>query len=165
MRSQVEVRTPVEARVRRRRLPVLAAVAGVAAVTVGGGLLAADRFLPTAEAEGMELTLPETGGDVFASCLPFTAEHLAEMSPAFAGTVTDVSGDRAVLRVERWYAGDGASEVVVTVPGGAHIALNGVINFVEGRRYLITAVDGTVNLCGYSGEATPELEAAFETAF
>jgi hypothetical protein len=148
---------------RSRQAPLLAAGAGVAAVAVVG-LLAFDRLEPGA-ADAMELELPGGGGDPFAMCIPFTVEDLAEMSPAFIGTVTDVTGDRATLRVDRWYAGGEAPEVVVSVPDGASIALNGTIDFDEGSRYLITAVDGVVNLCGYSGEATPELESAFRAAF
>ena len=156
-RSQTSVR-------RSRRLPMLAVVGGVAAVAVVGVLLVTNQAAPGGEAGALELRLPDTGG-AMASCLPFTVEYLAEMSPAFAGTVTEVDGDRALLSVDRWYAGGSAPEVAVTVPDGAHIALNGVIDFREGEQYLITAEGGTVNLCGYSGEATPELEAAFEAAF
>jgi hypothetical protein len=149
---------------RSRRLPVLAAVAGVAAVAVVGVVLAVDRMNPGPEADAVELSLPDAGG-VMGSCLPFTVEYLADMSPAFAGTATEVTGNRVVLRVDRWYAGGSAPEVVLDYPEGAHVALNGVIDFREGGQYLITAEDGTVNLCGYSGEATPELRSAFETAF
>jgi hypothetical protein len=159
MQDQVE--TPVR---RRRWLLALAAVAGAAALGAGA-LLAANRTAPQPADETVELRLPDGGGDVMASCLPFTVEYLAELSTAFAGTVTDVSGDRAVLGVDRWYAGGSAPQVSVTVPDGAHIALIGTIEFREGARYLITAEDGQVNLCGFSGEATPEMEAAFEAAF
>lgn len=156
-RSQTSVR-------RSRRLPMLAVAAGVATVAVVGVLLATNQEEPGGESDAVELSLPDTGG-AMASCLPFIVEHLAEMSPAFAGTVTQVDGDRALLSVDRWYAGGDAAEVLVTVPDGAHIALNGVIDFREGEQYLVTAEGGTVNLCGYSGEATPELAAAFEAAF
>jgi len=37
--------------------------------------------------------------------------------------------------------------------------------FQVGQQYLITAAEGNVNFCGYSGLATPELTAAFEAAF
>jgi hypothetical protein len=38
-------------------------------------------------------------------------------------------------------------------------------DFEVGQQYLITAAEGTVNFCGYSGPATPELTAAFDQAF
>jgi hypothetical protein len=34
-----------------------------------------------------------------------------------------------------------------------------------GEQYLITATDGNVNYCGFSGPSTPELRSAFEEAF
>lgn len=100
-----------------------------------------------------------------ASCLPVTTEYLAEMSPAFAGTVTDVGDDTVTLHVNRWYAGNGPEEVLLTIPAGAVASLIGEIDFREGVTYLITATDGTVNMCGFSGEATTELQAAFDAAF
>jgi hypothetical protein len=37
--------------------------------------------------------------------------------------------------------------------------------FEVGAQYLITAYDGNVNYCGFSGPSTPEFRAAFEQAF
>ena len=149
---------------RRRGLrPVRHARTGVLAAGVAGALLAGCN--PSGGSEDpLELTMPDTGG-ALASCLPLTAEYLAEMSPAFAGTVTDVGDDTVSMRVDRWYAGSGPDEVALEIPPGAHAALIGEIDFREGGSYLITAVDGTVNLCGYSGEATAELQALFDAAF
>lgn len=156
--------TPVDHTVTRsRRMPLLLAAAGLA-VLGGGGLIVADLLAGSRPAQSLELQLPDDGAAA-SMCLAFTVEDLARMAPAFAGTVTDLTGDGAVLRVDRWYAGGDASEVIVSVPEGAQIALNGTIDFQEGRAYLITAEGGTVNLCGFSGEATPELAAAFEAAF
>jgi hypothetical protein len=53
--------------------------------------------------------------------------------------------------------------VLETTPGME--ALIGGIAFDVGQLYLITAADGTVNFCGYSGVATPEMTAAFDEAF
>ena len=41
------------------------------------------------------------------------------------------------------------------------VALDGV-EFVVGRRYLVTVVNGEVQICGVSAPATPELEALYE---
>jgi len=148
---------------RRGPLSVGHARAGVVAAGVAGVLLAGCST--SAGSDGpLVLTVPDTGG-AMASCLPLTKEYLTEMSPAFAGTVTDVGADTVSLRVDRWYAGSGPDEVALTIPPGAHAALIGEIDFREGVSYLITAADGTVNLCGYSGEATPELQALFDAAF
>jgi hypothetical protein len=44
-------------------------------------------------------------------------------------------------------------------------ALIGGIPFEVGGQYLVTAYDGNVNYCGFTGESTPELKDAFEEAF
>lgn len=45
----------------------------------------------------------------------------------------------------------------------SHVA--GEPQFEVGSSYLITAAQGTVNFCGYSGTSTPDLVAAFDTDF
>jgi hypothetical protein len=44
------------------------------------------------------------------------------------------------------------------------VALDGV-TFDVGRRYLLTATNGTVNGCGFSGPATADLERSYGEAF
>ena len=148
---------------RRGPRPVRHARTGFLAAGVAGVLLAGCTASPGSDGP-LVLTMPDTGG-AMASCLPLTTEYLAEMSPAFAGTVTDVGADTVTMQVDRWYAGSGPDEVALEIPPGAHAALIGEIDFREGGSYLITAVDGTVNLCGYSGEATAELQALFDATF
>ncbi len=102
--------------------------------------------------------------DALASCIAFDVAILAEMPVAFEGTVTAVAGEQVTLTVDRWFKGGDADTVELSAPAGME-ALIGGIAFVEGDRYLITATDGAVNYCGFSGPATPELTAAFEQAF
>lgn len=128
------------------------AVAGLVAVALAG----------CSGGETMELTA--SGGDATASCLPFDVGTLATMSPAFAGTVVELDGSVATLEVDRWFAGGDADRVAIRYTPGME-ALIGTPTFEQDQGYLITAADGTVNGCGYSGPATPELEAAFEDAF
>jgi hypothetical protein len=97
--------------------------------------------------------------------VPFEVRYLAKMSPAFAGTVVTVGEDSVVLDVDRWYTGGDADRVQLEARGGDAVALGYGVDFAEGERYLVTAAEGTVNGCGYSGPATPELERAFDTAF
>lgn len=164
MNTHEEARTMEATADRRRRVLLLAIPAGAAAAAVGL-LLATGGIGPKgASEEALELTLPDAGG-AMASCLPFTVEYLAGMSPAFEATVTAVTDERVALDVDRWFAGGSAATAVLTIPPEAHAALIGEIDFREGERYLITASDGAVNMCGYSGEATPEMVAAFEVAF
>lgn len=52
----------------------------------------------------------------------------------------------------------------LTAPAGME-ALIGGFAFTVGEHYLVTATDGTVNFCGYSALATPEITDAFNQAF
>jgi hypothetical protein len=110
------------------------------------------------------LTLTAPGEDIAQMCIQFSVEELARAQVAFEGTVTSVDGSTVVLDVDRWFRGGDASEVALDAPTGME-ALIGGIPFDEGETYLITAYDGTVNYCGFTGPATPELRAAFEAAF
>jgi len=110
----------------------------------------------------MELAV---GGDnAMASCLAFTPDVLKEMQVAFEGTATSVDGERVTLKVDHWFKGGETEQVALIAPEGLE-ALIGGLSFEEGEQYLISANDGQVNYCGYSGEATPELRAGFDAAF
>ncbi|MDR9451479.1 MAG: hypothetical protein RI637_09710 [Acidimicrobiia bacterium] len=98
------------------------------------------------------------------SCLPFSVDLLADMEVAFEGVVTSVDGDVLTLDVVTWYTGGEAEQVEITAPPGME-ALIGGIPFEVGGSYLVTATNGVVNYCGYTGVATPEFRAAFDQAF
>jgi hypothetical protein len=147
---------------RRRLLAVAAAVAVVAALAVGiGALVSSGDDAP--ESAPLQLTTGETGG-AFASCLQLTPEALAAAPLAFGGTVTAVDGDVVTLAVDHWYVGGDATTVQVTATMGLQ-ALIGEVDFTVGGRYLVSAYDGIVDLCGFSGPATPELQAVYDQAF
>ena len=163
----LEPPTPVPARTPgRTRLIAGAAVLGTAAAVSAGVLVTRDDPARPAAEKPTTLRLALPAADATASCLPFEVRYLADMSPAFAGTAVDVSEDSVVLDVDRWYTGGDAGQVVLEAPGGAAAAALGYgVDFEQGERYLVTAANGTVNGCGYSGPATPELQQAFEQAF
>ena len=99
------------------------------------------------------------------SCIRFDVKFLKDMPVALAGTVTSVAHDAVTIDVDRWYKGGTADRVTISVPdANTSIALDGV-HFVHGKRYLLTATNGTVNGCGFSGLATPELTKAYAQAF
>ena len=149
---------------RRRRTAWVAAaaalvlVAGVAAAVIGGD----DDTGEVASGPALELDLGAS--DTMASCMPVEARFLADMPVAFAGTADTVEGELVTLTVDRWYAGGDADRVVLRSPAGMEALIEGV-TFEPGRRYLVSATGGTVNFCGYSGPATPELTALYEEAF
>lgn len=154
---------------RRRRRPLLLAAAGGVAALVGGALVLGGQFggqqsLPIAEDPTTTLALEAPGDTLSASCMIFSVDVLREMPVALGGTVTTVEPGSVTLDVDRWYRGGDADLVTISVPENNSAALDGV-DFRSGDRYLITATDGTVNGCGYSGPAEPQLEGAFADAF
>jgi hypothetical protein len=162
---------PADELAARRRRPWLipAVAAAVLAVMVGtvislfgggGGTPAGDGSTE----DPMTLALSVAPSDVASSCIMFDVEYLAEMPVALAGTVTAIEPRRVTLEVDRWYRGGDADLVTIGVQDTNSVALDGV-EFVEGERYLVTATNGVINGCGFSGPATPELEQAFEEAF
>ena len=164
MATPVLTSSPSSAPAPRRRRVVAAWAAAAAVLAIGtasaGIALRSDsKPAPTT----LALNLPASG--VISSCMMFSVDILKDMSPAFAGTVTSVEGDTVTIDVDHWYAGGSADTVTLTQPGGgAAVALDGV-DFKQGERYLVTAAQGTVNGCGYSGPASAELEQSFAEAF
>lgn len=119
----------------------------------------------TDETVGEPLELDLGDGDAMASCLAVDADTLSQMSPAFGGTVTAVDGETITIDVDTWYSGaDPAESVELHAEQGLE-ALIGGIDFEVGQRYLITAAEGNVNYCGYSGPADEALTALFDEAF
>lgn len=110
----------------------------------------------------LELSLGESGA--MASCIRFDSTILADMSSAFAGTVTSLEGETVTLSIDHWFTDGDAATAILEAPSGME-ALIGGIDFKKDQEYLITSANGTVNYCGYSGPATPDLTKAFEEAF
>ena len=152
----------------RRPALVMGAAAGVAAVAVAAAVLAGggERVTPAPRTPTtMALKANAAGGPVMGSCIQFSVDVLRDMPVAFGGTVVATTPAEVTLDVDRWYRGGDADRVTIATPDGTtSVALDGV-EFTQGARYLVTATDGTVNTCGYSGPATAELEAAFGQAF
>jgi hypothetical protein len=148
----------------KRPWQVAVAAAAVVIVAIGAvGLLTGDNDGdPVASGPPLELTAG--GEDPMAICIMFSVEELAKAPLAFEGTVTSVEGETITLDVDHWFKGGDATQVILNAPAGME-ALIGGIPFSEGGQYLITAYDGNVNYCGFSGESTPEMRAAFEEAF
>ena len=156
---------PSPARPRRHRGPIGLAVAAALLVIAGFGVFVAQRDPggDGTQTAGPPLEL-SLGDSALASCMVFDVATLSDMSPAFAATATAVEDNVVTLQVDKWYAGGDAAEVRLEALPGMQALIDG-FDFVVGDQYLITAAEGTVNFCGYSGPATPELTAAFEQAF
>lgn len=135
------------------------AVAAVAALAFGAFAV----FGNTSPAgPPLALSLGETNS--ISSCIQISADIMRDMPLAFAGTVTAVDGDKVTIDVDEWFKGGDAAVVELSAPQGMQALIDG-IDFEVGGEYLITASEGTVNYCGFSGPATPELRAVFDEAF
>ena len=133
---------------------------------VAVGMIVAAVALGSDRAAGSDRVLELDAGSAgaMATCLPFDVETLAGMPLAFKGAVTEVDGSVVTLSVEEWYTGGDASLVTLIGEHQSPALITG-FEFELGSDYLISATNGEVNYCGYSGPATPELLAGFETAF
>ena len=102
-----------------------------------------------------------------AKCVEPTSGVLAATADfAFAGTVTGVAGDVVTLRVTRVHRGAAAGTVEVAQQGETSESLMGSGRFEIGEDYLVASSEGTVLICGYSGEAgTPGLTGLYDRAF
>lgn len=155
----------VQERVPSRRTWVLAGVAAVATLVVGAAasvllLDDAPRVQPVRE---LALDLPAP--DPMMMCMEFSVDGLRPMETAFAATAVDVIGDEVLLDVDRWYRGADQADRVRLHASSEAVLLEGGITFAEGERYLVTATDGTVNGCGFSGPWTSAMAHAFGEAF
>jgi hypothetical protein len=164
-RAQELLERAMTSTARTRRPALLAGAASLAVAAALGGVLLTQADTGTTPAP-TTLALDLAGGDgAIASCMMFDVAFLKDMSPAFAATATAVADDSVTLEVDRWYAGGDADQVVLARPDGTSSAALDGVAFEQGKRYLITAAQGTVNGCGYSGLATPDLQKSFDEAF
>jgi hypothetical protein len=176
--NDLDIRTdlPQQTTELRRRGPLAWLVAAAAVATIAGGGYAAVSSMQdstTVEQAGpstspvddpvvVTLQVPTT---VPAKCAVPTPELLAGAEVAFAGTVTAIDGDVVTLSPTETYAGESADEIELVGLGPDIRALAGQPEFVVGGTYLVSATDGQISACGFSGVATPELQNLYDLAF
>ncbi|GAA1165239.1 hypothetical protein [Nocardioides aquiterrae] len=100
-----------------------------------------------------------------AKCMVPNAEALAQQTVAFDGTVTTLADGVVTLTVGHWYAGDPTDLVRVQAPAEELRALVGAVEFRQGGRYLVSATNGQVTVCGFSAPYSADLAALYEQAF
>lgn len=143
---------------------------GAAAAVVLVVALGAFALLRDSDSGGDTLRLAvaiDQGGVAMGSCIAFSPEMLTPMEVAFDGTVTEIGDGTVTLDVSHWYKGGDADAVELSVPSGdsaSTVSIDGV-QFEQGGRYLVSASDGTVTSCGFSGPWSAELEQGFKDAF
>ena len=102
---------------------------------------------------------------VAAKCMVPTAEILANQQTAFDGTVASITDGVVTLDVTHWYRGGQADQVTVTAPPAEMQALVLAVDFQVGQRYLVSANDGFVTVCGFTGAYNDDLAAMYAEAF
>lgn len=160
----------------RRRGPLAWLVAAAAVATIAGGSWAAISSMqddgtvqqagpsspPAVEPVVVTLQAPTT---LPARCAVPTPESLGTAEVAFAGTVTAVEGDTVTIEPTETYTGAAADEFEVVGVLPDLRGVGGQPEFAVGGTYLVSATDGQVAACGFSGEASPELLNLYDLAF
>lgn len=149
----------------RRWLPVLvaAAVAGIAAIGVLNLINGGSEPTPPAAAPSIELTVPDAS---LGKCAVPSVEFLQQADIAFEGTVTSIDGESVTLEVTKWYlGGDNAETVEVTGPSESMRQVLSGVEFEDGGRYLVTAIEGSVTMCGLSAPYSAEMAQMYAEAF
>ena len=111
-----------------------------------------------------ELTAPSAAAYA-AKCMVPDADLLRQQSVAFEGSVTAVADGMVTLAVDHWYAGDPTDLVRVQAPPVDLQRLIGAVSFEPGARYLVSATDGRVTVCGMSAPWSADLAALYAQAF
>jgi len=128
---------------------------------------AADGSPGSSGAEGPASTTDLTlaGGAPVGRCAPPSADVVAQQDVAVDATVTSISQGQVTLAPTRFYTGDPTDQVVVQEVAGDLRALLDAVDFVDGQRYLVSASDGEVTLCGLSDAWSPGLAQVYAEAF
>lgn len=117
------------------------------------------------QATGEVTVLSAPAGVGSGRCAVPSAEVLSRQTLAFDGTVTDISDGLVTLEPTTFYAGEPTEEVQLQAPQQVLRELILAVSFEEGERYLVSAVEGEVSVCGYSAPWSPELERLYRDAF
>lgn len=157
--------TPENTPARKRWVP-LAAAAAVALIAAGGAGFALaggdDEDAPAAQTT-TTLTIPAP--DSMAMCMQVSADVLAGMDQALSGTATEVADGTVTIDVDTWFKGGDSDLVTLTAADPELVGLEGGIEFEEGRKYLVSATDGNVNSCGFTGLDEEPLSGIYQQAF
>ena len=172
MQTPVQVRTN-DGKQRAWRRPALLSAAAIAVVVLGiGAVIAASggngsksaTTLPPKAKTVLALKAASAGRPGLNTCVRFNVDTLKGFPIAFGGTVTTITDTTVTLDVDHWYKG-GTADVVTIARTSTNPGFEGGVDFAVDKHYLVTASDGVVTSCGFSGESTPELERSFAEAF
>jgi hypothetical protein len=162
--SDQQVAMPAPTPPSKRRLAMLAGVAAAVIALAVGIAVANSGGTPKRSQVAFVLPAGRPGQN---SCIQFSTDQLAQASDAFSGTITAVADGSVTITIDHWYKASGAKAAVVTLTSDTTAgAVNELgVQFAKGTKYFVSATDGHVDGCGYSGEASADLQTAFEIAF
>ena len=131
----------------------------------GSGQAGSDPDGGTSPDTGETTVLSAPAGVGNGRCAVPSADVLSRQTLAFDGTVTSISAGLVTLEPTTFYAGEATAEVQVQAPQQVLRDLILAVSFEEDQRYLVSAVEGQVSVCGYSAPWSPELEQLYRDAF
>ncbi len=154
----------------RRRSPLAWLVAAAAILVIAGvGAFAAlgndDPQVPAARPPAPTVLALSARPPSTAKCMVVSPEVLANQEVAFDGTVAAITDGLVTLDVTKWYRGGDADQVTVQAPPEDLEALLSAADFQVGNRYLVSASDGFVSVCGFSAAYSDELATMYAQAF
>jgi len=141
----------------------LLVIAGVGVFAVVGG--DDEPQLPTAQDPAPTVVELSARPPVAAKCAVPSAEILSLQETAFDGTVSAIADGTVTLDVAKWYRGGPADQVTVDAPPTDMQALVQAADFQAGQRYLVSANDGFVTVCGFTAPYSDDLAALYAEAF
>ncbi len=153
------------------RSPLTWLVAAAAAVLIAGvgifGFLNHDSGTDVPSATDRQtvthLDAPAAGGQ--ARCMPPSTRVLSTQTLAFDGTVQQITDGVVTLAPTHFYTGDATELVEIAAPSADLQALIGAAKFEDGGRYLVSATDGRVTVCGMTAPYSAGLAALYAQAF
>ncbi|MDX6360761.1 MAG: hypothetical protein QOH37_3815 [Nocardioidaceae bacterium] len=146
----------------RSPLTWLVAAAAVLLIVAAGvfGLVNRDHDqAPTAQGTVTALGYAPVHG----RCMVPNIGVLQAQTIAFRGTLTTLTGGSATFRVDHWFKGGPTALAKVSAP-----VLGDLVDAAQlavGQQYLISAQNGQVTACGFSGPADGRLAALYEQAY
>ena len=145
-------------------LVLTAGLAFAFAMTSGFGLIGTQSPPPVAVVPSPSEDPGNAAGGGAASCLVYDPANLPTYEVVFDGTVTAVDGDQVTFDVETDFQGAGDS-ITLTAPVVDPALVGPLPDFQVGSRYLVTAIDGTIQACGYTVDYDADTAASWAAAF
>ena len=158
--------TETDSRPRPKVLPWLVGiVAAVVVAAVGFAFLDSNENDAPPAVRGQDTVTKLTMSAPQGRCMPPEATTLAQAAVAFSGSVVSVSKGVVTLRPSAWYAGGHTDLVTVEQLDPGMTDLVGAVDFRPGQDYLVAANNGSVMVCGFSGEESSDLTTLYQEAF